>query len=118
MAEQTRISSYREFWPFYLRQHAAPATRYWHIAGTAVASMLVVLAAVTLRYELVLTALIAGYGPAWMAHALVEKNRPATFRYPLWSLISDYRIAGSWIAGSLGGELRKAKAENRAGYSG
>jgi hypothetical protein len=108
MSEPARIASYREFWPFYLREHANPATRVWHIAGTGAASALLIAAILTFSYALLIGALIAGYGPAWIAHFFVEKNRPATFRYPLWSLISDYRMAGAWIAGTLGRELKKA----------
>ena len=109
MAEPQRIGSYREFWPFYLRQHARAETRLWHIAGTATASVLLVMAAVTFNYRLFLAALIAGYGPAWLAHAVVEKNRPATFRHPLWSLFSDCRMTAAWVRGTLGAELQKAE---------
>jgi hypothetical protein len=109
MAEPQRIGSYREFWPFYLRQHARAETRLWHIAGTATASVLLLMAAATFNYRLFLAALIAGYGPAWLAHAVVEKNRPATFRYPLWALFSDYRMTAAWATGTLGAELHKAE---------
>jgi hypothetical protein len=108
MTEPASITSYREFWPFYLREHAKPETRLWHIIGTGAASVLLVAALVTFSYDLLLGALIAGYGPAWFAHFFVEKNRPATFRHPLWSLVSDYRMAGAWLTGSLGQELDKA----------
>ena len=108
MTTQPRIESYREFWPYYLRQHARPKTRLWHIVGTGLASVLLVAALVTSSYELFLGALIAGYGPAWVTHFLIERNRPATLRYPLWSLVSDYRMAGAWLTGELSRELRDA----------
>ena len=108
MAQSARIATYREFWPYYLRQHAKPETRHWHIVATGAASVLLVAALVTFSYELFLGAFLAGYGPAWIAHFAIEKNRPATFRYPVWSLVSDYRMAGAWLTGQLGHELREA----------
>jgi hypothetical protein len=108
MTNVPRIETYREFWPFYLREHANPETRLWHIVGIGTASVLLVAALVSFSYELFLGALIVGYGPAWLAHFRIEKNRPATLRYPLWSLASDYRMAGAWLTGNLDRELREA----------
>jgi hypothetical protein len=108
MSESDPIASYQEFWPFYLREHAKSETRLWHYVGTAAGSVLLVAALVSFSLELLIAAVIAGYGPAWFAHVFVEKNRPATLRYPLWSLRADYRMAGAWLTGRLGRELEKA----------
>jgi hypothetical protein len=108
MTTPPRIETYREFWPFYLREHANPDTRLWHIVGTGAASVLLVAALVSFSYELFFAALLVGYVPAWATHFVIEKNRPATLRYPLWSLISDYRMAAAWLTGRLTRELEAA----------
>ena len=113
-----RIRSYAEFWPFYLQQHALPATRAWHMAGTAIATVLLAAAILSWDYRLFLASVLAGYGPAWIAHFYVEKNRPATFRYPLWSLISDYRMAAIWLSGGLDHELERAGIRSKVPRSG
>lgn len=102
------IERYRDFWPYYLREHASPGTRALHYVGTGAATATLVGALASRRWWLVALALLAGYGPAWIAHYFVEKNRPATFTYPLWSLISDYRMAWIWLTGRLPRELAKA----------
>jgi hypothetical protein len=108
MGAPEHIRSYAEFWPYYLQQHSKRATRTWHILGTALAIALLAAALATLDDRLILAAIVAGYGPAWTAHALVEKNRPATFRYPIWSLISDFRMAAAWLSGGLDHDLERA----------
>jgi hypothetical protein len=87
-----RIDSFRAFWPFYLGQHSRWGCRLLHYFGTAAALLLAVAAPLLHRPKLALVALAAGYAPAWLAHLLVEKNRPATFRYPLWSLLADFKM--------------------------
>ena len=107
------ISKYSEFWPYYLREHAKPGTRGIHYLGTGLGTAALTAAIMTRIWWLVPLALLAGYGPAWVAHFFVEKNRPATFKYPLWSLVSDYRMAFAWLTGRLKSELGKARISKR-----
>jgi hypothetical protein len=102
------IATYRDFWPYYLQEHVRRETRALHYFGTLLALASVAAAVATASPRLALVALLAGYGPAWIAHFFVEKNRPATFTYPLWSLVSDFRMAWFWVTGRLGGELDRA----------
>lgn len=105
MAE--RFSSFAEFWPFYLREHALPATRSIHVGGTWIAAVVLLLGILAGPWWLVLLAPVVGYGCAWISHMLVERNRPATFTYPAWSLRGDRRLAWLAATGRLGAELRR-----------
>ncbi len=107
MTSTSRITTYAEFWPFYLREHARPATRALHYMGTSLAIACTAYALINGGWTWLLVPL-AGYGFAWIAHMAVEHNRPATFTYPAWSLISDFRMFGLWISGRLRPHLERA----------
>ena len=99
--------TYAEFWPFYLREHAKSATRGIHYVGTIGSTLVLIWALATQNWWLLLAVPVFGYGFAWFSHFFIEKNKPATFQAPFWSLISDYRMCGLWLSGRLGNELMK-----------
>ena len=105
---EQRYRSFAEFWPFYLREHSRARTRALHYAGTTLVVAIALFAIVTGRWWLLLAMPLAGYGFAWVAHFKVEKNRPATFTYPLWSLGADFKMWWLWLTGRLEPELDKA----------
>lgn len=98
---------YRDFWPYYLREHTKPGTRALHFAGTGLALVLLILWIVLWHWAWLLAAVVSGYAFAWVGHFRVERNRPATFRYPLWSLASDWRMFFLWSTGRLRPVLRQ-----------
>jgi hypothetical protein len=102
------VNTFAEFWPFYLREHSKAATRALHLTGTSL-SLLILLAAVVLgRPALLLAVLVCGYAFAWVGHFFVEHNRPATFKYPLWSFRADFKMWALALTGRLGPELHRA----------
>ncbi len=100
--------SFAEFWPHYLREHAHPTTRRVHAAGTAIGLVLVLLGILAGPWWLILLGVVAGYAFAWLSHMFIERNRPATFTYPTWSLLADLRMAWLMATGRLDAELRQA----------
>lgn len=105
--EPKRIPNYQEFWPFYLQEHSKPATRNLHYAGTSFFFLILFYAFYAKQWNFLWLLPLFGYGFAWVGHFGVEKNRPATFKYPIWSLISDFKMYFMWITGKLPAELKK-----------
>ena len=104
----TAHRSFADFWPHYLREHSRPGTRALHFAGTGLVLLLAGAALLSGEWLLLPAVPLAGYGFAWASHAAVERNRPATFTHPLWSLAADFRMFFLWLTGGLGGELARA----------
>jgi hypothetical protein len=101
------IKTYEAFWPFYLGEHSLPTTRWWHFAGTTIAVLNLITGIVYMAPTYFISAVLSGYAFAWVSHFFIEKNRPATFTYPAWSFISDWRMWAMMATGRLNAELAK-----------
>lgn len=101
--------SYSEFWLYYLRAHDRAGTRLMHYLGSTAALVALITAAITQYWLLILLAVAVGYAFAWLSHFLIERNRPATFGHPFWSLTSDFRMLVLWATGRLAPHLARAR---------
>src|SRR5262245_41986155 len=98
--------NFEEFWPYYVGEHGRRSTRWLHFAGTTAGILCGIAAAVLANPWLLLAAPVAAYGFAWVGHFFVERNKPATFRHPLWSLWGDVRMYRLTWMGRMDDEVR------------
>ncbi len=110
MADEKRFQTFEEFWPYYVKEHAKKSTRILHFVGTTAAMSCVAGAIVFRKPLLLLAAPILGYGPAWFSHFVIEKNRPATFTYPAWSLRADLVMWRKMVMGEMDAEVARVLA--------
>ncbi|HZZ92069.1 MAG TPA: DUF962 domain-containing protein [Usitatibacter sp.] len=89
-AAAQRFESFAAFYPFYLSEHRNATCRALHFAGSTLVVALLAIAIASANAWWLLAVPLAGYGFAWIGHFGFEKNRPATFRYPAYSLIGDW----------------------------
>lgn len=104
-----RIKTYKEFYSFYLSEHKNKTSRQLHFIGTLLAFVLIFLALFFQKSYLWFLIPVMGYGFAWVGHYFFEKNKPATFKYPLWSLLSDFRLFFDILFGRLSFDSNKDK---------
>ena len=107
VADEDRIQSYAEFWAYYIGEHRDPTCRGLHYFGSTMAISSAVSAVVFGNPSLVLLGFVLGYGPAWIGHFFIEHNRPATFKYPFWSLGSDFKMLLYFVTGRMGAEMER-----------
>jgi hypothetical protein len=100
-----KIESFEQFWDFYVGEHKNKATRILHFIGTTAAVGCVAGGLLTKKRWLLLVAPVAGYGPAWISHFFIEKNKPASFKYPLWSLQADFVMWWKTLSGQMQAEV-------------
>jgi hypothetical protein len=102
-----QYNTFTEFWPHYVAEHSLPRTRMLHLVGTSVAVGCFAYFIATGRWWLIPFALVPGYGAAWIGHFFIEKNRPATFQYPLWSFMGDYKMIWLMLTGRMDREVER-----------
>jgi hypothetical protein len=97
-----RFRTFSEFYPFYLGEHALPLTKLFHAAGSLLVLYILFSSLLTGAYGNLMYMPLAGYGFAWISHALIERNKPATFTYPLWSFCGDWVMLFHLLTGRIG----------------
>ncbi|WP_411142619.1 Mpo1-like protein [Streptomyces sp. x-80] len=98
-ASGRRFGSYEEFWPYYVAMHSQAATRWVHLTGTLTGLAVSAYGVLRGRPKLLLALPLIGYGTAWPAHFLIERNNPATFGHPAWSLRGDAQMIRMMLKG-------------------
>ena len=104
-----QYSTLKEFYPFYLTEHQNWISRNLHFLGTFLLLLVLVYSIYSQNYLYLLSIPIIGYGFAWIGHAFFEKNKPATFEYPLYSLASDFIMFWHILTGQINKKMKEAK---------
>ena len=109
MKPEKKYKSFRSFYPYYLTEHADPANRRLHFIGTMLLICCLITGVITGAWQWFVAIPLVGYGFAWVGHFFIEKNRPATFTYPLYSLGSDFVMFWHTVTGKIHKKLAEAK---------
>ena len=96
-----QFASFREFYPFYLAEHANRTCRRLHVVGSTLVIACIVALAITRNLWWLAAALVCGYGFAWIGHSFFEHNRPATFRHPVYSFVGDWVMYAQVMTGRI-----------------
>ncbi len=103
MNDPDRFQRFAQFYPFYLREHSNATCRVLHYVGSLSGALIAIYALLSGHYALILAGVVIGYACAWVGHCFFEHNRPATFSYPLWSLMGDWVMLKDFLTGRLPG---------------
>jgi len=102
MSEEVKeFQSFKEFYPFYLSEHSNVICRRLHYMASTTVLLFSLYCLATQQYMLLLWLPLMGYGPAWIGHFVFEKNRPATFKYPLYSFMGDWVMLKDGLLGRI-----------------
>ncbi len=93
--------SFKEFYPFYLSQHQNPTCRRLHFVGSLLVLVTLFSVVITRQFHYLLALPLIGYGFAWLGHFFFEKNKPATFIYPFYSLLGDWVMFKDMLIGKI-----------------
>ena len=101
MNEELTFKNYKEFYHFYLGEHSNVTCRNLHYIGSSLVLMVLIFSLVAEQYILLWSLPLIGYGFAWLGHLFFEHNRPATFKWPFWSLASDWVMLFQFMTRTL-----------------
>jgi hypothetical protein len=104
-----KIKSFKEFYPYYLSEHSSKTNRILHFCGTFLLLFVLLFVLISSNYKWLITIPFLGYGFAWFGHFFIEKNKPATFTYPLYSLGADFVMFWHILTGQIDKKLEKLK---------
>ncbi len=96
---EKEFTTLKEFYPYYLKEHQHPTCRVLHFVGTALIFLILISGLVSGNFIWLLSIPVVGYGFAWVGHFFFEKNKPATFQYPFFSLASDFILFYDLLTG-------------------
>ncbi|MBT8765108.1 Mpo1-like protein [Metapseudomonas boanensis] len=96
-----RFNSFAEFYPYYLLEHSNDTCRRLHYVGSLLVLFILGYALATQQWLWLMTLPLAGYGFAWVGHFVFEKNKPATFKYPLYSFMGDWVMLKDAFTGRI-----------------
>jgi hypothetical protein len=109
MATEKKYQSFWSFYPYYLTEHSDAKNRMLHFIGTGLLLVVLIIAIVLQKWWMLALIPVLGYGFAWVGHFFIEKNKPATFTYPLYSLGSDFVMFWHILTGQINKKLEEAK---------
>lgn len=109
MKAEKKYKSFWSFYPYYLTEHSNIKNRTLHFTGTAILLIILIVAIIMRKWWMLAGIPVCGYGFAWVGHYFLEKNKPATFTYPLYSLGSDFVMFWHILTGQIGKKLEAAK---------
>jgi hypothetical protein len=110
MADETEYKTVAEFWPYYLSEHLSPVNRWLHVVGSLGGLVWLAAAAYLQQPWFILAGVLNGYAFAWIGHFVIEKNRPATFKYPLKSFLCDWIMIANILTGRIGKKIAELEA--------
>lgn len=100
-----KFSSFAEFYPYYLAEHQHPVCRALHYTGSMLVIAVLLYAVLGQYWQMLWLLPVIGYGFAWLGHFLFEHNKPATFKYPFYSLAADWVMLKDFLTGQLKAKL-------------
>ncbi len=107
MNKEDRFKTFDEFWPYYVREHSTPGCRLLHFIGSTSGVACLIATIITGQLWFIPAGVALGYGFAWVGHFFVEHNKPATFQYPLWSFIGDWKMWRIMLIGRMNEEIER-----------